>query len=125
MSTARIARDKGAYVNYLFECGVKVRRGLGCEMPSHLLGAFVACYTAAPDFEEALRQAVAKLKSKGCVFVDVMDGKVRQLDPSQWDQYIASTWPEHVSHFPPQSDLPRLIEAGEVFFGPFCGFESR
>lgn len=111
-------------MNYLFECGIKVRRGQECEMPSHLIGAIVVCYMAAPDYQEGLHQAVAKLKSKGCVFEDVMDGKVTQLDPSQWDQHIASTWPELVNQFPSQTDMPRFIEAGGVLFGPFCGFES-
>ncbi len=94
-------------------------------MLSHFAGAIVVCYMAAPDYQEGLRQAVAKLKSKGFLFEDLMDGKVQQLDPSQWDQHIASTWPELVGHFPPQTDLARFIENGGVFFGPFCGYESQ
>jgi hypothetical protein len=117
--------NKRSDVNYLFECGVKVHRGPGCEMPSHLVGAIVSCYMAAPDYQEGLRQAVAKLKSMGYLFEDVMDGKVRQLDPSRWDRHVASTWPELVGYFPPQADLPRFIEAGGVFLGPFCSFESQ
>jgi hypothetical protein len=34
--------------NGLFRCLVKVRSGPACELPSHLRGAFVDCFTAAP-----------------------------------------------------------------------------
>src|SRR4051812_35997881 len=54
--------------NCLFECHVKVRRGKNAAMPSHLLGAFVTCFSAAPDYQSALKIAVAKLASQGYIF---------------------------------------------------------
>jgi hypothetical protein len=111
--------------NCLFECHVKVRRGQNAAMPPHLLGAFVTCFAAAPDFQSALKLAVAKLATQGYIFEDVMDGKVTQLDSSMWDDYVARTWPECPTHFPPQSDMKRFMKAGGVFFGPFVCWESE
>ena len=111
--------------NGLFRCPVKVRPGPGCDMPAHLRGAFVDCFVGALDHMAALRRAVERLSSKGFVFEDLMDGKVHQHDPHQWDDYVATAWPELVSHFPAQAEVLGLVQAGEVFFGPFCGWESE
>ena len=111
--------------NALFLCHVKVARGPHCEMPSHLIGAVVSCYVAAPEWQAALRLAVEELASRGYVFEDLMDGQVHQLDPSEWNEHIASTWPECPDRFPSQSDLPGFIAAGGVFFGPFLAWETE
>jgi hypothetical protein len=111
--------------NCLFECHVKVRHGKNVAMPSHVLGAFVTCFAAAPDYQSALKNAVSVLASQGYIFEDVMDGKVSQLDPSTWDDYVARTWPECPRHFPLQSDMKRFIKSGGVFFGPFVCWESE
>lgn len=94
-------------------------------MPENLIGAFVDCFAAAPDYESALRLAVQKLTSDGQVFDDIKDGKVDQLDPDKCDDHIASTWPDHRDYFPPQSDMVRFIDAGGVFFGPFIAWETE
>lgn len=37
--------------NALFEIRMKVSRGDGCDMPAGISGAFVACYSSAPDYQ--------------------------------------------------------------------------
>ncbi len=62
--------------NCLFRLTAKVRPGPGCDMPPHLLGAYVYCIVAHPDHLGALRLAVEKLSGLGHIFEDLMDGKV-------------------------------------------------
>ena len=94
-------------------------------MPEPLIGAYVHCFVAAPDYIAALKLAVEHLKERGYVFEDLPGGKVMQLEPEAWDDYVERTWPEFPSHFPPQEDVSRFLSAGGVFFGPFCGFERE
>jgi hypothetical protein len=114
-----------AVTNCLFKFTVKVRPGPGCEMPSHLIGACVDCFVASQEHPGAIRLAVEDLKRQGYVFEDLENGKVHQLDPLKWDEYVKSTWPELPNYFPPQSDVLRFVKAGGVFFGPFCGWETE
>lgn len=94
-------------------------------MPANLVGAYVDCFAAAPDYESALRLAVQKLSSEGHVFDDIEGGKVDQLDPDKWDDHIAATWPDHRDYFPRQTDIASFIAAGGVFFGPFIAWETE
>jgi hypothetical protein len=115
-----------ALPNNLFRCRLRVRPGPDSEMPSHLKGALVDCFAAAPDHLMALRQIVDRLASKGILFDELVDEKVHQLDPLQWDAYLQAAWPEFRSHFPSQAELTQLIaKGGAVFFGPFCSWETE
>jgi len=111
-------------MNHFFQAQVKVRRGADCKMPSHLTGAFITCYAAAATYEDALKLAVKKLSADGFIFEDLVDGKIHELDPSHWDGHVATSWSEFKTYFPPQSDLPRFIQLGGVFFGPVLGWET-
>lgn len=110
--------------NCFFVVPVQVRLGPDCDMPSHLKGASVHCFVAAPDYLSALKLAVKQLTGRGYIFEDVVGGNVHQLDPLQWDAYVKSTWPELPDYFPPQDDIQRFISAGGVFFGPFAAWEQ-
>jgi hypothetical protein len=114
-----------ATANKLFRCPVKVLPGPGYSGPANWLGAFVECFVAAPDYLNALRMAAGKLAEEGWQFDDLLDGKVDQLDPQKWDEHVASVWPELRGHLLPQADILRLVQAGGVYFGPFCGWESE
>ena len=111
--------------NSLFIVPVQVRRGPNCEMPQHLIGACVACFVAASDYISALKLAVERLKERGFIFEDVTGGKVMQLEPEGWDDYVERTWPEFPGYFPPQADMSVFLSAGGVFFGPFVAFERE
>jgi hypothetical protein len=93
-------------------------------MPPNLIGALVVCFASAEDHLAALRAVVAKLTSDGYVFQD-MHGQLCELDPSRWRDYVASKWSEFTGHFPTQDELLRRVEAGEIFYGPFCGYETE
>ncbi len=107
--------------NCLFRLSAKVRPGSGCD----LLEAYVDCFVAHPEHLGALRLAVEKLSGMGHIFEDLMDGKVHQLDPLKWDEYVSASWPELPNYFPQQADMQQFVKAGGVFFGPFCGWESE
>lgn len=111
-------------MNHLFLLNLQIGRGENREMPPHLAGAFVAVYVAAPDHEAALIQGVAQIQARDYEFIDLADGKVHQLDPLQWDEYVAGVWPEFREHFPTQAEvLAGLASPDWVCFGPFAAYE--
>jgi hypothetical protein len=111
--------------NALFRCSVKVRRGPTCDMPPHLIGAFVDCFFAAHNYEDGLRQVVAKLRERGYIFQDVVDQRVDQLDPLKWNEYVTTTWSEVKEHFLSQSEMEQFVKEGGVFFGPFICWDHE
>ena len=111
-------------VNGLFRCPLKVRPGPGYEGPANWRGAYVECFVAAPDHLTALKLAASKLAERGWLFEDLFDGTVQQLDPNKWNEHVTVSWPELLEHLPAQAEILRLVNAGGVFFGPFCGWES-
>jgi hypothetical protein len=116
----RFTRSK----NHFFEIPVKIGRGSSRAMPDHLVGAVVCCYAAAPDYETALRRTVLKLKEEGFVFEDLVGGKVHQLDPKKWRQHVEASWKEWSHHMPTEEEVLAGVQAGRIFYGPFCSYES-
>ena len=111
-------------MNQLFLLNLQIGRGQNVEMPAHLEGAFVAVYVAAADHESALVKAVAQIQARDYEFIDLADGKVHQLDPLQWDEYVSQLWPEFRDHFPSQSEVLVGLSYPEwVCFGPFAAYE--
>jgi hypothetical protein len=121
---AVVCRSEGI-VNSLFQCTIKVRHGAHSTMPKNWLGAYVDCYIASRDHLDAIRLASEKLGELGCVFEDVLDRKVLQMDPLKWDEHVMSIPLELRAHFPSQAMILRLVEDGGIFFGPFCGWERE
>jgi hypothetical protein len=74
--------------NCQFEMRIRVRPGPGCGMPLHLIGGDVPCCVGAREYLTAVRIAVESLPSRGYVFEDLVNQLVRQLDPSEWDEYL-------------------------------------
>jgi len=109
--------------NELFAIPVHVERADPSRAPDWVGGAFVVCYAAAPDHVEAARRAVAKLAAAGLVFVE-MAGDIQRLDSARWDEYVTTNWIEFEEVFPQQEELPHRIASGDVFFGPFCAYET-
>ena len=110
--------------NQFFEIPVKISRGSNEAMPEHLVGAFVSCYAAAPDHETALRRTLLKLKEEGFVFEELVGGNVRQLDPKKWRQHVDASWKEWSHHMPTEEEVLAGVNAGRIFYGPFCSYES-
>ncbi len=110
--------------NLLFMLSMHIGRGSNTDMPANFAGAYVPIYLGATNHEVALTEAVAQIRKRGYVFLDLADGKVHQLDPLKWSSYVKDTWPEFESHFPTQEELIQGIDSGKVFFGPFAGYEK-
>jgi hypothetical protein len=110
--------------NGLFRCPIKVRPGPGCEKPANWVGAYVECFVGAVDHLSALRLAVERLADRGWLYEEVVGGKVDQLNPARWDDYMAIAPKEWAEHLPPKALVVGLVQAGEMFFGPFGGWES-
>ena len=111
--------------NSLFSVSIKVRRGPGCDMPTHLVGAYVDCFVAAPDHLSAIKVAAAKLSAKGFIFEDIVGGKIDQIDIDRAHVYIASKWPEMLAQLPSQREVTQLVTTGGVLFGPFAAWERE
>lgn len=111
--------------NYLYEIPISVKRGQSCPMPSNLVGAYVCCYVGAQDHFDATRKAVLKLVGEGYIFKDIVNRKVNEIDPSKWEEYIDNTWSEFKDHFPTQDEIASKVEEGEIFYGPFIGYETN
>ena len=111
--------------NHLYEIPVKVRRGPSCPMPPQLIGAYVICYVPAANHLNALKNAVSKLKIDGYIFEDLVNRKINELDPYKWAEYVKRSWSECKGSLPTQEELLRKMDAGEIFYGPFCGWKSE
>ncbi len=112
--------------NKLWQCPLKVERGSYQQMPAHWLGAIVNFYVGAASYEEALIRAVQVVRHMGMTFVDLVDGKVMQLDPDKWwDGYVMANFPEHHAFFPSQDRIHGIVSEGLVFHGPFAGWDRE
>jgi hypothetical protein len=112
--------------NKLWQCPVKVKRGTYEEMPESWAGAAVSYYVGAPNYEEALTKVVSTLKSQGMEFVDLLGGKVIQLDPFDWwEGYVIENYAQYSDHFPDQDTVMKVVAEGGVFQGPFAGWEKE
>lgn len=119
----------------LFEMLIRVRPGPRCEMPGHLKGADVICFVGAPDHLTAVRMAVQALQSRGYVFEDLVNQKVKQLEQVQWTEYLQAAWGDLSEQFPEQTDairqqfpdaasIQQLMSTSGVAFGPFLCWET-
>ena len=95
--------------NNLYLINLHVGRGTSTEMPEPLVGAYVPSFAAALDPESAARQVVSNLADRGFEFLGIADNKIHQLDPSAWDAYVSSAWPEFEGAFPSQEQVQRGI----------------
>jgi hypothetical protein len=112
--------------NKLWQCPLKVERGSYEQMPAGLLGAMVNFYVGAASYEEALTKVVHVIRLKGLIFVDLVGGKVMQLDPDLWwDGYVLANYPEYSDVFPPQEQIHDIVSEGLVFHGPFAGWDRE
>lgn len=91
-------------------------------MPPHWVGAVVNFYVGAVTYEEALTKAVQVLRHKGMNFVDLVGGKVMQLNPDVWwNDYVMANYSEYSEYFPSQDEIGGIVNEGLVFHGPFGG----
>jgi hypothetical protein len=109
--------------NRLFEFTMRVLYVDGCELPEGARGAYIPCYSCAPDYQSALRKGVAAIGATGCRFDDIK-GPAREIPASDWASYVAKVWPDAVNHLPSQAELSSMIVKGSVFFGPFAVFDD-
>lgn len=107
--------------NQLYEFTMKVLGGEGSNLPAGARGAFVPCYSPAPDYQSAVRKGVAAIAEMHFVFED-LPGNVRELPIASWNDYVAAIWPEFVDNLPTQDEVAVLVQKGTVFFGPFATF---
>ena len=111
--------------NLLFMFCMHIERGSNTDMPPDMTAAYVSVYLGGRTYEEALTEAVAQIRRRGYVFVDLADGKAHQLDPLKWNSYVREAWPEFADHFPTQEEVIEGLNTGRIFFSPFAGYGSQ
>lgn len=110
-------------MNNLYEFTMKVSPGSGTEMPDGIIGAYVACYAAASDYQAALRKGVSAITQMGYKFDDIKND-VREVPLDSWGAYLDKVWPEYIDQMPSVAQLPEVVKSGQIFFGPFIGFSG-
>jgi hypothetical protein len=119
------SKEPGGPLPLLFFVNAHVARGSNSDMPENLAGAYVPVYVCASDPESAMREAFGQVTKRGYEFLQVVDGKIHQMDPHEWDLHVSTAWPEFPLHFPKQCEVLAELSPGWVFFGPFCSYESQ
>ena len=117
-------KNKSTGKNKLYAVTVSLGPSAGSSMPSELLGATVVCYVPAVDHLAALQKAAQKLTQDKFVITDI-DATVRELNPNKWTEHIKSIWPEFADGLPTQDQVLLEMEAGSIFYSPFCGYDSE
>jgi hypothetical protein len=108
----------------LFRLNIHLGRGRNAEMPANLIGAFVPVFVAALDHEAAAHAAVSNLTGRGFEFLDIVDRKIVELDPTTWDEFVRENWPDFVSHFPSQSEVQKGLQSEFLFTGPLASYDT-
>lgn len=83
--------------------------------------ALVPAFACGPDYQAAIRFAVAELRALGDEFLDLL-GDVQQLEPVGWERYVAEVWPEFRHELPTQDEVVQGLVAGRVYFGPYIAY---
>ncbi|WP_175893668.1 hypothetical protein [Burkholderia cepacia] len=108
----------------LFRVTLHIRRGVNQEMPSNMAGAYVPVFVAGENHEAGATSAVSEISRRGFEFVDIPDGKIYELDPHLWDEFVKEAWPEFTMYFPSQSEVCDGLSKGFIFVGPFAGYDA-
>jgi hypothetical protein len=108
--------------NQLFELKLRILRDQDSgDLPAGSDGAYVTCFSCAPDLHAALVQGAAAVNRMGCR-VDDVEGDARVIPIDRWGEYVAKLWPEYAHNLPSALQVPARIAEGAVFFGPFATF---
>ena len=110
-------------MNQLWEMPLKIAKGAG-EMPDGMTGAIAIVFAGAKDYEEALWKGVTAVREMNYVFEDVTGGRLLQIAVEDWDEYASNKWPEFAANLPIGSEMPAIVNSGQVFFGPFLGYQD-
>lgn len=104
-------------INYLYYIDAEVKAAAGnTEMPKHLLGAFVNCYTCAADEDEAKSKAISSLIKDKFTIVNIAD--CYRVDEDQF----SGNEEDNDDGEPTSNDLTDLRADNDVFYGKFFGY---
>ena len=112
-------------MNTLWEMPLKITGGAQTPMPEGMGEALAMVFAGAPNYEMALTKAVGAIQQMGYVFVDLLDGRVFQIPLDQWDEYVSHKYDYFLENLPNSDALPSLVASGEVFLGPFLGYNPE
>jgi hypothetical protein len=109
-------------LNALWEMPLKIRAADQSPMPEGMNEAIAMVFAGAPTYESALTNAVSTLRDMGYVFLDLVGGQVFQIPLDQWDEYVSHKYDFWLQNLPTSEALPSIVASGEVFLGPFLGY---
>lgn len=111
-------------MNPLFAVPVHVKGLEGSELPPDAAGAYLICYSAAPDSKLALQQAKEALAEDHLQFLE-MNGEVEELDPTFWTEHVEAAWPDEEEDLPTEEEIQELQTEGGVLYSPFCCYSDE
>jgi len=112
-------------LNVLWEMPLKIKGTEQNPMPEGMDEAIAIVFAGAPNYESALTNGVNTIQRMGYQFVDLLGTQVFQIPLDQWDEYVAGKYDYFLQNLPGSDALPSLVESGEVFLGPFMGYEGQ
>ena len=112
-------------MNTLWEMPLKIKGTEQSPMPDGMDEAIAIVFAGAPSYESALTNGVNTVRQMGYQFVDLFGGQVFQVPLDQWDEYVAGKYDYFLENLPASGELSSLVESGEVFLGPFLGYNGE
>lgn len=98
-----------------------VKPGENSIMPADMIGAYVRCYAAGADLEQAARACMKALGADGLLVEEIMQ-PIHIMVMTQWALHVSEQWPEQAAQMPSQLEFEASINAGKVVYGPFGGY---
>ena len=108
----------------LYRVTFHIGRGSSTDMPAEWLGAYVTIFASENDHEAALKRMATNLIQQGYEIKGV-EGKIDQLNPYEWDEYISNAWSDFPNFYPKQKEvLEALSGGGALFYSPYAGYDQ-
>lgn len=93
-------------------------------MPKTWLGAYVTLFASEQDHESALKKMANDLIENGYEIRGV-EGKIDQIDPNQWDSFVAEAWSDFPDFYPNQDEVLASVAGNKLLlYSPYAGYDQ-
>lgn len=93
-------------------------------MPQEWLGAYVTLFASEVHHDAALQLMATDLLGQGYEIKGI-EGKIDQLDPNEWDSFVADAWSDFPDFYPKQEEILAAIDANNLLiYSPYAGYDQ-